>query len=692
MLKKFAAAIGAAAVLSAAGSAYADEGMWTFDNVPVKKIESKYGCRLTQEMLDNIRLSSVRFNDGGSGSFISPTGLVITNHHVASKQLQKMSSPEKDYLKNGFYAPEKKMEEKCADLELNVLFSMEDVTERVQKAAEGLTGGKAIKARKAEIAKIEKESTDKTGLRSDVTMLYGGGQYMLYRYKKYRDVRLVMAPEKQIAFYGGSSDNFTYPRYDLDFAIFRVYENGKPLESKNFLKFSKSAPKENELIFVSGHPGSTRRSITYSQYMFNKEFAYPENMARYGKCLSSLYEYASKTPESRRRAETLIFSYENGKKVTEGEFRGLNDKEFTKKFKEKEISFRKELEKRDDLRKDTEKAYSDIEKALHSYSANYKKFFYGQLAGNRLPAIAMGIVRYCIETQKPDSERKNGYHDSQLERFRFINLSKEPLYEDLEKTLLKARLELSLEKLGENDEAIKLLLKGKTPEARAEELISGSTLFNIAERENLLKGGIEAIKSSKDPLIRLALEMEPMMSEREKWIQSEYESKVTPASEQIAKAKFAIYGKETYPDATFTLRLSYGPVKRYPMNGTEAPSRTTFWGLYDRYFSFKPLGNSGWDIPKIYLDREKYINKNTVLDFVYEADTIGGNSGSPIINAKGEQVGINFDRNTEGLTRQFAYDPKAGRSIAVSTEAVLETLRNIYGAGRLADEIMDYTK
>lgn len=685
MIKKITATLGIAALTL--GISHADEGMWTFDNIPSKQIKAKYGFEPSKQWLDNIRLSSVRFNDGGSGAFISSTGLVITNHHVASKQLQKMSSSENDYLKNGFYAKDQDKEAKCTDLELNVLVNMENVTDRIGKAVKGLPKTEAIKAQKAEIAAIEKENSKKTGLRSEIVSLYNGGEYWLYSYKQYRDVRLVMAPEKQIAFYGGSHDNFTYPRYDLDFAIFRVYENGKPLNSKNYIKFSDERPKEGELIFVSGHPGKTRRNITYSQYLFNRDFIYPANLYRYDKCLEALYAYADTSEEARRRSETLIFSYENGKKATTGEFKGLTDPTFSANFELKEKNFRNII-KDPEMKRTTEQAYENVNKVLKKYSKNYEQFYFGQLQGNRLPSIAMNIARYVKEIKKPDSERKNGFHDSQLDRFRYINLSKEPIYKDLEKVMLQTWLEMSLEKLGENDDAVKILLDGQTPSDRAEYLIRTTKLNDVSIREELLSGGLKACEASEDPLIMLALKMEPIVTQYEKWVQSEYESAMIPALEKIAETKFSIYGKNIYPDATFTLRMAYGPILRYDMNGTQAPPFTTFYGLYDRRYSFKNTEEPAWELPKTYLEKKNSLDLSVPLNFVYDADTIGGNSGSPVINTKGELLGINFDRNIEGLIRQFVYDGRYSRSIAVSSVAVIESLRNIYDAEKLADEIM----
>ena len=687
MLKKLTMAIGIAGLLT--GISCADEGMWTFDNIPVKKIKAKYNFEPTQQWLDNVRLSSVRFNDGGSGAFISKTGLVITNHHVASGQLQKMSSAQKDYLKEGFYAPTQELEQKCTDLELNVLFDMKNVTEEVIKSAEGLDGEKAIKARKAKIAQIEKANKEKTGMRSDVVKLYNGGEYWLYTYKKYRDVRLVMAPEKQIAFYGGSYDNFTYPRYDLDFAIFRVYENDKPINCDHFLKFSTKSPEENSLIFVSGNPGRTKRNITYSQYLFSRDFQYPAKIYKYNKILKNLYAYAKQDPESARRAETLIFSYENSKKVSEGEFKGVKDKELSAIFKTKEDKFRESASKDPKQKAELDSAYNDIGKAVSKYKERYDELAFGCLGGNRLPEIAFVIVRYCTEMEKPDAERKNGFHDSQLDVLKYEYLSPEPIYDDLETVMLRSYLEMAEENLGskEKNPIVKMLLDIYTPNERAKQLIAGTRLKDVEYRKKLMEGGLKACKQSKDPLIQLALQMEPIKAAQEDWYQKEYESRVVPSVEKIAAIKFKTYGKDIYPDATFTPRLAYGPVKRYETNGTYAPCKTTFYGLYDRYYSFKGTGMKEWDIPKIYLEKESKINKAETLDFVYDADTIGGNSGSPVVNTKGELVGINFDRNTEGMTRQFMYDGRYARSLAVSAVAVFETLRNVYGAEKLADEL-----
>src|SRR5262252_366007 len=350
----------------------ADEGMWTFDNPPLKLLKEKYNFTPTKEWLDHIRLSSVRFNDGGSGSFVSPTGLVITNHHVALGQLQKVSTPQKDYAKDGFYAKTAAEEIKCPDLELNVLVSMENVTERVQGVVKpGMSEKQALDARKAEQAKIQKESLDKTGFRSDVVSLYQGGEYWLYRYKKYTDVRLVFAPEQQMAFFGGDPDNFTFPRYDLDFAILRVYENDKPIQTKDYLKWNTKGAADGDLVFISGHPGSTQRGLTMAQLMLDRDLIYPTRIARYKRQLEALRAYAKRGPEQARQAAEEIFGLENSLKAVSGEFNGMDKALFDKKAKE-ESDLRAKVAANPEWRRQYSDAWEAIAAATKKQSDLFK--------------------------------------------------------------------------------------------------------------------------------------------------------------------------------------------------------------------------------------------------------------------------------------------------------------------------------
>jgi hypothetical protein len=667
-------------------AAFAEEGMWTLDNLPLKLLKDKYNFSPSPEWLKKVQLASVRFNDGGSGSFISPTGLVITNHHVAVGQLQKMSSPEKDYVKDGFYARNPLEEIKCPDLELNVLVAMENVTEEINKVIKGLPEKEALKARKAEIARIEKESLVKTGMRSDVVSLYNGGEYWLYVYKKYRDVRLVFAPEKQIAFFGGDPDNFTYPRYDLDFAIFRVYENDKPVQAKYYLTVNPAGASEDELVFVSGHPGSTKRLITYAQLLFLRDYFYPYRLENYERKIALLQKYAAGSAEQQRRAATLIFGLQNGYKAYRGEFQGLLDIKEVERFKQNEESFKALTVKYPELKQEVNRSFEEISSAFQKYEKRFNDLNYKYLGGYKLPGMATTLVTYAAEIQKPDAERLEGFHDSQLDTLKFVLLSPAPIYKDIEELLLADFLKQCLEKFGASDEFVKIILAGKAPEVRAKELIQGTHLAEVEYRKALLEGGIEAIKKSEDPLIQLALKLDPYKREQVKWTEDNFESIVIPASETIARARFKIYGKSTYPDATFTLRLAFGVVKGYPMNGTLAPCWTTLYGLYDRYYSF--ARNYPWSLPARYLEREKRLNLSTPLNFVCTADIIGGNSGSPVINTKGEFVGVIFDGNIESLAGRFIYVEEVNRAVAVHSGAIIEALTQLYDAQALVKEII----
>jgi hypothetical protein len=664
----------------------ADEGMWTFDNPPLKQLKERYGFEPTREWLDHLRLSSARFNDGGSGSFVSPHGLVLTNHHVALGQLQKVSSPAKDYVKDGFYARTEAEELKCPDLEVNVLVAMEDVTSRVRSALKpGMSDEAALKARKAEMAKIEKESLERTGLRSDVISLYQGGEYWLYQYKKYTDMRLVFAPEQQIAFFGGDPDNFTFPRHDLDFALFRVYENGKPVQSHHYLKWNAKGAGDGELVFVSGHPGSTARLETMTQIETERDYDLPLVLETLTRRLETARRYAAQGPEQARQAAGVIFGVENSLKAYKGRAQGLADKNLVAKVQKDEADFRALVASRPEWEKAYGGAWDTIAQAEMKHRHYLKTYRFYSLRGSRLLAIALNIVQYVAEVKKPDGERLAGYHDSQLDSLRFRLFSPAPIYPGFEAAMLEDALQLSLEELSANDPFMKAVLGARTPAEVAKEAVQGSKLADPALRKSLVEGGEAAVQGSSDPMIVLARTIDPFDRQRIKVFEDNVESVETPAGEKIGQARFAVYGKSLYPDATFTLRLAYGAVKGYSMNGTQAPPMTTFYGLYDRAYSFglKPPYN----LPARYLERRSHLDLAGPLDFVSTCDITGGNSGSPVVNQQGELVGLIFDGNIESLVGDYVYYEVDNRAVAVHSGAIVEALRALYDASSLADEL-----
>lgn len=674
--------------LSAFASFAADEGMWTFDNPPLKQLQERYGFTPTKEWLDHIRLSSVRFNDGGSGSFAGPNGLVITNHHVALGQLQKLSTPQKNLASDGYYAKTAAEELKCPDLELNVLVSMENVTARVQGAVKpGMSDKQALDARRAETTKIEKESLDSTGFRSDLVTLYGGGEYWLYRYKKYTDVRLVFAPEQQMAFFGGDPDNFTYPRYDLDFTLFRVYENNRPVVAKDYLRWNSRGASEGELVFVSGHPGSTERGITISELEMERDVVFPSLMTTLKRRLEVLRKYASRGQEQARQATDLIFGLENSVKAFTGEYNGLLDKNLFEKKRKEENDLRAQVEQKPELRRDTVEAWDAIGRAVKRFSEIYKLQQFRSLTtrNSRLSTLTRQIVVLTAELKKPDGERIDGYHDSELESLKLRLFSPAPIYPEFEEVLLVNTLQESLDILGANDPFVAAMLGGRKPEEVARDVIRGTKMADPAFRRSLVEGGEAAVTASTDPLVVLARKTDPFFREIRKIVEEDVESAMVAASERIAKARFAIYGKTVNPDATFTLRLAYGTVSSYPMNGTKAPVKTTFYGLYDRAasFDYKPP----FHLTPRFMDRKDRVNLTTPLNFISTADIIGGNSGSPVINRNGEFVGIIFDGNIESLVGNYVYSDEANRSVAVHAAGIIEALRKIYDAGALADEL-----
>lgn len=664
----------------------ADEGMWTFDNPPTKQLEEKYHFTPTQPWLDHVRLSCVRLNDGGSGSFVSPHGLLLTNHHVARGQLQKNSTAEHDYVKNGFYAATAADEMKSPDLEVNVLVSMENVTPAVVAALKGAkTTEEEFAKRRAAIAEIERESLKKTGLRSDVVTLYQGGEYWLYRYKKYTDVRLVFAPEDQAAFFGGDPDNFTYPRYDLDMALFRVYEDGKPIDSKDYLKWNPKGASDSELVFVTGHPGSTQRMDTMAQLEFERDFYEPAVLKLLKNRIAVLQRFSAGGPEPERKAASAIFGLQNGLKAFEGRYKGLLDKNVMAKKQKDEDDFKAKVMTNPEWKQAYGGAWDAIAEAAKKAGSRIKEQFFHS-TDSQLSGTAATIVDYVAEIRKPDGERLPGFHEAQLESLRFRLFSRAPVYPDMEIARMTGALEMDLAELGPDDPFLKIVLNGRSPKEAATELVNGTKVADPEFRKKLVEGGEAAVAASDDPMIVLNRKLDPLRREMIKWEQDNVQSVEQAAGEKLGKARFAAYGKTTYPDATFTLRLSYGQVKGYPMNGTEAPYKTTFFGLFDRAASFDYEGP--FYLPSRYKEGREKLDLSTPLDFVTTNDIIGGNSGSPVINRNADIVGLIFDGNIESLVGDFVYDGTTNRAVAVHTAGMTEALRKLYGAQRLVDELL----
>ncbi len=682
-----------AAVLAiAAGSvARADEGMWLYSAPPRDQIKKKYNFDLTDAWLDHLRLSSVRFNSGGSGSFVSGDGLVITNHHVGSDDLQKLSDEKNNYLRDGFFAKTPADEKKCVDLELNVLQSIEDVTLRVNAAipvgATGAAGDAAVLARRKITAEIEKESLAKTGLRSDVVTLYQGGAYHLYRFKKYTDVRLVFAPEQGVAFFGGDPDNFEYPRYNLDVCFFRVYENGQPAKTANYLKWSTKGAQDGELSFVSGHPGSTRRLLTVPEleYIRDNQFPYQLALLKRGEVLLS--NWGNRDAENARRAKAELFGIQNSRKARDGAIAALHDPEFFGAKVAAEAAFKKDLADRA-VGQEALAAFdriADAQKAIAKIAAR-QRLLEGLTAFN---ADSYGIARHLLragdERPKPNGERLREYSDARRESFEEQLFSDKPIYSDLEIVTLSDSLTFLVEQLGPGDAAVKTVLAGKSPHARAAELINTTKVREVAFRKKLYEGGAAAVAAAKDPLIEVARAVDAEARSHRKALESADETK-QQAQAIIGKARFALEGAGNYPDATFTLRLSYGPVLGYEENGQKIPAHTTYAGLYER--SVKQGNKGDFELPERWVKKKSALNLATPFNFVSTADIIGGNSGSPSVNRAGEFIGIIFDGNLQSLSADFGYEDKQSRALSVDSAGILEALRKIYEVPSLVNELV----
>jgi len=678
--------------------ARADEGMWLFNAPPTRQLKGKYKFEPTKAWLDHLQKSSVRFNSGGSGSFISGSGLVITNHHVGADTLQKISDEQHNYLRDGFYARDRGQEKKAVDLELNVLMSIEDVTERVQNAVKpNMTPEQAGDSRKAAIAAIEKESKEKTGFRSDVVTLYQGGVYQLYRYKRYDDVRLVFAPEQQIAFYGGDPDNFEYPRFDLDICIFRVYENGQPAKIDNFLKINPRGPGDGELTFVSGHPGKTDRQLTVAEMGDMRGRFLPYVLSAFKRREVLLHSFGERTFENARRVRDDYFGITNNRKRYDGYLAGLLDPQTWHDLERREQELRDATTANPKLRS-TIAAYDRIRKAQAEIAKNAPWYDYFEMERpsfgiyrqprafySTLFKYARLLVRAAEERPKQNGERLETFRDSNRESLELDLFSTEPVYDDVEVLTLTDSLSDLADKFGIDTPLVQTVLTGKSPSERANALVKSTKLNEVAFRKKLYQGGQTAIDAAHDPMIEIARAVDPTARQARKLRDAQEEIK-RQAYAQIAKARFSTEGTNSYPDATFTLRLSYGTVRGYEENGKQIPAFTNFEGLYQR--AGEHDNRPPFDLPQRWIDKKEKLALSTPFNFVSDADIIGGNSGSPVVNKENEFVGIIFDGNIQSLVLDCVYTDKQARAVSVDSAAIIEALRNVYDAQPLVDELL----
>ncbi len=666
----------------------ADEGMWTFDNLPIKKIQAKYGWAPGQAWLDHVRLAAVRF-PGGSGSFVSKDGLVLTNHHVGHHWTQVVSDAQHDYVKNGFVAATRDQEIKVPGLALFTLLEMENVTDQIEKAVPaGADEQAAAKAKAAELAELVKEQGAKTGLDCQPVTLYQGGQVWIYRYKKHTDVRLVMSPEYGVAAFGKDWDNFSWPRHDLDFSLFRVYENGKPYAPAHHLAWTGKGVSYGDLTFTVGHPGNTSRLETLAQMEAKRDVTNPMAIRTLDRMRSSLHAFAALGEEQSRLVSDQLMGIENAYKVVVGETDGLRDKVAMARVAEAEKELRAKVEGDPKLKAAASSSWTKIEEAVAQLKVMAKEAsLMGALRSETLGS-AVSLHRYATEMQKPAEQRTPQYQDEKaFTALKTRLMAVKPTDAGQESfTLLNVMIGAQQE-LGAEHAITQMLLGGKTPEAATKELLSGSRLGDAALRKALVEGDPKAILEHSDPALVLARKLSPKLDEIRKRQQG-FQSVVSENLTRIAKARFAVYGTSTYPDATFTLRLSYGAVETYPLSGTLAQPFTTFAGLYDRAAAWGPKAEEGsWELPARWVERRDKLNLFTPYNFISSNDIIGGNSGSPVVDKKGELVGLAFDGNIESNAGRYYFDARLNRCLSVDARAIVEALDKVYDAKHLVAEL-----
>jgi len=677
-------------------SAFADEGMWTFNNFPADKVEQAYGFRPGQDWLDHIRMASVRIAGGCSASLVSAEGLVMTNHHCARSCIENVSGlTHKDYNRDGFFAKTTADEARCPGMEMNQLVAITDVTKRVQDATKDAKPENFNDVQRATLAAIEKECGTTDDVRCEVVTLYQGGRYDLYKYRRYQDIRLVFAPEDRIAFFGGDPDNFNFPRYDLDVSMVRIYgADGKPLQNAEHLAWSDGKLKDGDLTFVSGNPGGTSRGLTMAQFDDERD----DKLPRFLEVLSGLQgyvtQYQARGAEEKRQSNDVLFGVENSLKVIKGRHEALADKAFHDQLAANEKAFRDRVAADPALAKEYGGVWDAIDALVRkdqAYRTQYNSLE-RSLSSSPLYMIARNLVRHGDEIGKPNGERLREFGESRLPQMKAATLVNEPIYDELEISTLTWSLTRMRADLGADNPIVKRVFGKRSPSQIAIDAVKHTRLKDLKAdangnaiggyRKQLWDGGKAAVDASHDPMIELARALDPDARAIRKKVETEVDGPMKRQQELLAKARFAVYGDSTYPDATFTLRLSYGTVKGWQEGDHAVAPFTDFAGAFDR-----ATGADPFQLPDSWIKSKARLDLATPLNFVTTNDIIGGNSGSPLVNRKGEVAGLVFDGNIHSLGGDYGYDPLLNRTVAVDSAALLEAMDKVYGAGRLVKEL-----
>ena len=664
---------------------HAEEGMWTFNQFPAEQVKHKYGFAPSAKWLEHVRLSSVRLAEGCSASFVSPNGLVLTNYHCAASCIQQISSAGKDYSATGFSAASPAEEVRCPRQEANVLVEISNVTARLNEKTKGLSDKGAFDARKAETARIEKECATSDSVRCEVVSLYCGGVYDLYKYRRYQDVRLVFAPEFATAFFGGDPDNFMFPRYNLDASFLRIYENGQPVKTADYLPVSASGPKEGDLTFVSGHPGGTDRQHTIAMLETERDLTLPATLFYLSEYRGMLTEFQTRGEEQQRVSRDALLFAENSLKAYKGELRSLLEKSF---FAQK-VAEEKEFQRRVNADAKLKQQYGAVWNEIAALDVKQRRLYLPYQYLERtfvfqsdLYRHARRLVRAAEELPKPNAERFPEYTDARKPEVEHATLNNAPIYPEFEIEKLTFSLTKLREELGPDDPAVRDIFGKRSPREIASDAIRNTKLGDVAERKALMQGGKAAVERSTDPMIALARQVDPIARKVRKEWEEEVDSAQTRALEKLGAARFAAFGTSIYPDATFTLRLTYGTVKGWTENGKPVPPFTTLGGTYDR-----ATGSDPFKLAPSWLEAKARLNLQTPFNFVTTNDIIGGNSGSPVINKDGQLVGLIFDGNIQSLGGNYGFDENLNRAVAVDSRALLEALDKIYHARRVLDEL-----